>query len=443
MPQFVKDTGFTALTRMLSRIFGLLATVLLARSLGPDGNGHYTLAFLLASTTIALTNFGLSTTTVYYVARGEYSREQILGHLFFFNTLVTSIAMLVGWIIALYFRKWLFPQTPPHYLLLGIFIIPGMFTYKFFQSALLGLQRFDLYNFGQVFWGIIHLLLLAFAMFPLKAKVPGAILAEALSWALGAALLFYWTKAVVPKWSFRFNLNLVKEMVLYGFHSYLGNLLAFFNYRTDLFLVNYFLGPAAVGIYSVAVGLAERLWLISQTASTVLLPRVSASTDPDWRRRFTPLITRTVLIMVLPAALLIGILARPLVALLYSDTFLGAVRPLQILLIGIVTFSLSRVLAQDIAGRGEPLLNTYTSALALVVNVILNLLLIPLWGIQGAAWASAASYTTLLVSKLVIYRRLSGNPWKEVLWSKRDDWALYRETAKKIVLWIARWRPHQ
>lgn len=426
---------------MLSRVFGVLSTILLARLLGPDGIGNYTLAFLLASTTIALVNFGLSSTTVYFIANGEHPREEILGHLFVFNTLVTGIAMVVGSIIVLYFKAWLFPQTSKSLLLLGVLIIPGIFTYRFAQSVLLGLQRFDVYNLGQALWAVIHLLFLTLTVLLFKGGVAGAILAEAFSWAFGAALLLYWTKAVVPAWSFRFNPVLTKKMVTYGLHSYLGNVLAFFNYRADLFLLNYLQGPAAVGIYSVAVGLAERLWLISQTASTVLLPRVSASTDPHWRRRFTPLVTRTVLIMIVPAALLLGIFARPLVLLLYSKAFSGAAHPLQILLFGIVTFSLSRILAQDIAGRGQPLLNTYTSALALIVNVGLNLLLIPLWGIQGAAWASAVSYTALLISKMVFYQHLSGNSWKEVLWSKRDDWALYRETTRKIALWIARFNP--
>ena len=441
MPQFVKDTGTTALTRMLTRVFGLLSTVLLARFLGPSGNGYYTLALLFASTTVALMNFGLSSTTIYYLARGKYNREEVLGHLFLFNIFVTALALSVGWIIVIYFKDWLFPQTPRTYLLLGIWIIPGSFFYRFFRSALLGLQRFDLYNFGQVFWAVARLLLLALAFFLFDAKISGAILAEATSWMLGALLFFHWTKSAVPRWSFHFNIPLIQEMLVYGFQSYLGNLLAFFNYRSNLFLINFFLGPSAVGIYSIAVGLAERLWLISQTASTVLLPRVSAATDPEWRRRFTPLITRTVFIMVFPAAILLGFFARPLIVLLYSEAFLEAAQPLQILLIGIVTFSLSRVLAQDIAGRGYPLLNTYTSALALAVNIGLNLLLIPLWGIKGAAWASAVSYTALFISKLMLYGRLSGNSWGDVIWSKRNDWALYYETAKKIISWIYRSYP--
>jgi len=436
MPSFVKDTGFTALTRVVSRVFGLLSTVLLARLLGPSGNGYYTLALLFASTAVALLNFGLSPTTIYYIARGKHAHGQILGHLFLFNGFVAGLATLVGWGIVEYLRADLFPQVPHTTLLLAILVIPGIFSFRFFQSAILGLQRFDLYNFGQAFWAFAHFLLLGVAVALLKTGVAGAVVAEAVSWGVGAALFFYWTKKSVPQWSFRFDAALVKGIASYSVQSYLGNILAFFNYRADLFLINIFEGPTAVGVYSIASGLSERLWLVSQTASTVLLPRVSASEDPEWEKRFTPLVTRTVLLIVLPAALVLGGLAHPLVKILYSDAFLGAVRPLQILLIGIVASSLSGILAHDIAGRGYPLLNTYTSALSLVVNVGLNLVLIPRWHIAGAAVASAASYTVLLLAKLIIYRHLSGNSWKEVMLSRKDDWRLYRETIAKILGYV-------
>ncbi len=432
MPQFVKHTGITITTTILGRIFGLLAAILAARFLGPKGNGYYTLAVLLASTSIALTNFGITTTTIYHIAKEQHLRSEVMGHLFVLNSAVAVLATAAGLIIALYFRSLLFPHTPREYLLLGALIIPGIFTYRFFQNVLLGLQDFKKYNLGQIIFSAIHLLLIGIGVMIPKQKIVGAIVAEAVSWALGAVVFIYWSKLAIPRWSFRLNRSLAKRLFTYGFQSYLGNLLAFFNSRSDVFLLNFFQGAGAVGIYSVAVGLAERLWIISQTASTVLFPRVSSSTDPKWQKRFTPLITRTVLVLVLPVALIIGIFAKPLIVVLYSTKFIDAVLPLQILLFGIVSFSLSRVLAHDIAGRGYPLLNSYTSAISLVVNISLNLLLIPRWGMAGAACAAAASYTSLLISKLVIYQRLSGNSWKEVLLSKKEDWALYAKTLKAI-----------
>lgn len=426
MARFVKATGLTLVSRLAGRAVGLIATVLLARVLGPEGHGHYTLAFLLASVAVALFNLGLPATSIYYVARRPRARPQIMGHLFLFLLGAVGGAMLIGWGLAFYGQTWFFPQTPRVYLLWGIGIIPGMMAFRVLQGVLLGLQRFEMYNGAQVGQSVARVLWMAILVGLLRVGVRGAIVAEAVSWLVGVAWLWYALRRALPRWSWRWDARLAREMLTYGWQTYVGNLLAFFNYRADVFLMNHFLGPRAVGIYAVAVALVERLWLVSQTASTVLLPRVSASNDPAWKQRFTTLIARTVLVLVVPAAVALALGARPLVIGLYSAAFADAVWPLRILLVGIVSFSVSRVLAQDIAGRGRPDLNAYTSALALGVNLALNLWLLPHWGLAAAALASSVSYTTLLLSKLVFYTRLVGSSWREVLVPRPSDWQLYR-----------------
>ena len=167
-----------------------------------------------------------------------------------------------------------------------------------------------------------------------------------------------------------------------------------------MFLVNGFLGPAAVGLYAVGVGLVEKLWMISHAASTVLFPRVAAETEEQRRKEFTPLVARTVLWTTALGALALALLSRWIVLLLYSEAFLPAVGALQALLAGIVALSAGRVLSNDIAGRGRPILNAYGGLAAVATNVALNLLWIPRYGIVGAAWASTVSYSVSFLMAL-------------------------------------------
>ncbi len=441
MARFVRTIALTSMAQLASRFFSLLALILVARALGPEGYGQYTLAYLLATTIIAWLNLGLPPTTVYYLANGEHARDQVMGNLTLLHMLAMALALGGGWLFIQHYADHVFPQTPRGYLILGLLSVPGIFTYRFLQSVLSGMQRFDLYNRGQLVGAGLRFLFLGGLVFVLKQGVTGALIAEALAWALGAAVLWRWSRALVPHWRVRWNPALFKGIARYGFYSYLGGLLAFLNARADVYLINLFQGPKAVGMYSVAVGLAERLWIISQTTSLVLFPRISASDNAQWKRRFTPLVARTVLLLVLVPALLLALLAQPILVLLYSEAYLPAVRPLQVLLLGIVVFSVSRILAHDLAGRGLPALNTYTSVFSLLINVALNLVLIPRWGIVGAAWASTVAYSGLLMSKMVFYRRVSGNTWRDVLWITREDVRLYRTTARTIVEYIKRhWR---
>jgi O-antigen/teichoic acid export membrane protein len=202
-----------------------------------------------------------------------------------------------------------------------------------------------------------------------------------------------------------------------------------------MFLVNAFLGPVAVGLYSIAVGLVEKLWMVSFAASTVLFPRVAAETEAQRQEKFTPLVARTVLWVTSFGALALALLSRWVVLLLYSEAFLPAVGALQALLMGIVALSAGRVLANDIAGRGFPRLNIYTGFIAVATNVVLNLFWIPRYGIAGAGWASTVSYTLCFLGILFLYCRLSGHSWTILVFPQPGDWQVYWSTGKALAQW--------
>ena len=84
-----------------------------------------------------------------------------------------------------------------------------------------------------------------------------------------------------------------------------------------------------------------------------------------------------------------------------------------------------RILENDLKGRGKPILNTYVIALSLVLNIILNIVWIPKFGISGASWAAITSYTLALFISLIIYCKISGNQIKDVIFIKKADLKLY------------------
>jgi len=191
------------------------------------------------------------------------------------------------------------------------------------------------------------------------------------------------------------------------------------------------MAPAtAVGFYAVAVGLAERLWFLSESASVVLFPTVSAEKDELTKKTFTPLVSRSVLLITAVGAAILFLISQWVVVLLYSSEYLPAIQLFRILLPGIVFLSADRILANDIAGRGLPLLNTYVGAVGIVVQIVLNLLWIPALGATGAAWATSISYGLTTALRLWLYRRLSGNSLATVLVPQSSDWHLYRQLAR-------------
>ncbi|MGB9885736.1 MAG: flippase [Moorellales bacterium] len=426
MGNFARGVSLTTGANLASLVVGLGTSVILARALGPEGRGIYALATLLPALIVTFGNLGIGPATVYFVARGEFRRQEILGNNVLLSLGIGGLGVVAGLVVVFFFRESLFPNVAAPFLLLALALVPAEIFFSCTQYVLLGAQRIAEFNYVQVVHSVVLLAFIALALPGLKAGVTGAILAGLFAYLVAAVLVFRLAGKAAGGVDLKPNPSYIRRATTYGVQAHLSNILGFLNYRVDMFLVSWFLGPAAVGLYAVGVGLVEKLWMISQAAATVLYPRVAAETEEARRKEFTPLVARTVLWTTALAAVALALLSRWIVLLLYSAEFLPAVSALQALLIGIITLSAGRVLANDIAGRGFPGLNIYTGLAAVASNIVFNLAWIPRYGIAGAAWASTVSYTVSFLGALMFYCRLSGDPWAKAVLPQRGDGTLYR-----------------
>jgi len=434
--QFAKGTLITVSARILTLILGIATYVILARILGPEGKGIYTLAALLPTLIVTFISLGIDSANAYYVAKGDYSRQEILGANIVFALVIGAIGIMIGLMVALFFSQSIFPGVAQDYLLLALVLIPMSLIFSYLQYILLGAQRFKEYNLIAILRALLFLIFIVIGLWALKTGIAGALLAGVFALFLANIVLFLWVRRISGGISVKLHHDYIKKALVYGIQIHLFVIIVFLNYRVDMFLINSFLNPAAVGFYTIAVGLVEKIWLIPHAMSTVLFPKVVAETDEQRRKEFTPLVARTVLWISALGALALFFLGRWIVEIFFSAEFLPAVRPLQILLPGIVAMSVWAGLANDISGRGRPMLNTYIGGMSLVVNVLLNILWIPMYGINGAALASTVSYGVTLVVQLFVYCRVSGNSWTNVLLPQPGDWVLYWRTGLTMVQWM-------
>jgi len=432
---FIKGSTITFLSGIISLVVGIGTTVVLARFLGPEGRGIYAIANLLPAFIVTFGNLGIGSATVYYVARGDFRRQEILGNNVLLSLVMGGLGVVAGFVVVLLFRETVFPNVGTPFLLLALSLVPVMIFFNYIQSVLLGAQQIAEYNYVQIMYSALFLAFGSLALVWLNSGVTGAILSDFLAYLVVVVLVFQLARKLTGGVDLTPNRFYIKQAVSYGVQVHLSNILAFLNYRVDMFMVNWFLGPAAVGFYAVGVGMVEKLWLISQSAAIVLYPKVAAERDDARLKIFTPLVARTVLWTTALAALMLALLSRWILLVLYSEAFLPAADALQALLAGVVTLGAGRVLANDMSGRGFPQLNIYSSAIAVITNVVLNIIWIPQYGIVGAAWASTVSYTVLFLSVLMFYCHLSGNSWAKVVFPQRGDWALYWQTSKAFYRW--------
>lgn len=420
--QFTKDSIYTAGRQVWTILLGLLTSVLLKRGLGTYDSGLYAIAVFLPMLLVTLTNLGIAPALVYYIARKEHALVTGIQESLFFS-IISSIAGVALGLISVYLvGDLLFPNVPREILLFSLLMVPVIIHQNNMLTIFQGLQDFRAYNFISFTPQLGTLILIWVFVWRLQLGVQGALLASILGTLLALCLTMYllWTRARSVFSHFQVTRKQSLDLLTYGLRGYVANLVQFFNYRADIFLLNQLSTQNAVGLYDASVALVERLWIIASSVSIVIFPRV-ASDSKENQHQITPVVARHVFWFSLLISLIFYGLAEWAIVLLYGEEFHSAAISLRLLLPGIVMGSMTKIIANDVAGRGKPEINSTVAFIALIINVGANLFLIPAASFAGAAIASSISYSMLCLFLVIAFCRLSGTKWYELFIFTRQD----------------------
>lgn len=429
--KLVRNSSSVLVASVIGAVALMGTAILTARLLGTTGRGQLYDATLLATLIVTLGSLGLGPAAAYHTARGERARPVVLG-----NSVLLGLAL--GIVIAgagygvIVFAGVTMHGVPASYLLLALLVVPFALVLGNIQSVYLGAQRFREFNQITVGQAVLPLLIIGTALLALGGGVRAAIVATVLSTALlTVAFLVRAIKTLGISW--RLERGYVRAAISYGLRVQVANVLGFLGYRLDVFVLNAYKSPAAVGLYAAAVAVAERLWMLSQAVSSALFPRIAEEKDENVRRSITPLLARNTLWLTATAGVVLYLLSGPVVSILYSSKFAAAASAMRALLPGIVVFSAARVLSNDIAARGRPIINSYIAGMSVAANLGINLVLIRSYGINGAAWASTVSYSLLFVATVAVYCRIARTSVRSVLVPSREDAAAYLRLVRRLL----------
>ncbi|AUG47475.1 hypothetical protein BVU17_08080 [Haloarcula taiwanensis] len=214
------------------------------------------------------------------------------------------------------------------------------------------------------------------------------------------------------------NLHIKRQKLLtYGIWSFALGLLTTSLYHVDvLILGNY--GPSdELGYYKAALTVAELLWFIPHSVQTVLVHSTSAiwkEGDFDRITNLTSKATRFTLIITLLCSIGLFILSEEFVTVYFGVDFTPTVVPLKILLPGVLFFSLSRPIFAVGQGKGDMKILVLATLSAAVLNLVLNLLLIPRLGIVGAGVATSISYGSMILFHTLAALKMGYNPLSDI-----------------------------
>lgn len=426
MGNFSKNSIATLFTGILLFFFSFIATIILARVLGPSGKGVYSLILLIPGVMMTFGSFGIDSANVYFIGSKRYKIQDVVSNSLILAILLGFILILIFWGMLHFgsFQRFIYSnQIPVFYLWMVVLTIPVSLLLNYLRGIICGKGEIINYNKTRLLEIALQLVAVATLLLIFKKGISGAVSSYVFS-IIGAALFTIILVKKITNFHLFLNKKLLKDSAIYGGKVSVANATSFFNYRLDMILIAMFLAPAAVGLYSIAVGIAERLLMIPGALATVLFPKISSLSGLE-ANNFTPKVARHTFSIMIIASLLLAIFAVPLIKIVFGSAFSPSVLPLLILLPGIIAFGLGGVLAADLSGRGKPEIAIYSSLACLIVNISLNILLIPKLGISGAALASSVAYWVDTVIVIVAFLKISKKPLAEVLLIKTQDFKDY------------------
>ncbi|NNV07401.1 flippase [Geobacillus sp. MMMUD3] len=433
---FVKNSLLNFNRNIITILLGFASAIIIARALGPEKQGIYALIVLLPNMLFTFLNIGVSSASVYYIGKEKYSLETIVSTNVFLALMMSVVSIIVGVLGISLFKGIFFKDVPAIYLFLILSSLPFLFANSFLQAIFQGLQEFGIFNLVSISGSIVNLIFLVVGVFFLKLGVIGAMAAFLASVITPLLLLIFFLKKKHISIDARYmSVEFIKDSLLYGYKAHLSNILAFLNYRIDILIISYFLSPIAVGVYNVAVSIAEKLWIVSQPVSSVLFPRISSAKDDTERNSLTAKVARNVLSLSIIVGIGLFFVSDLLISIMFGEKYEEAANLIKILLLGITLFSAERILSNDLAGRGKPELNLYTSLFTVVINIVLNLLFIPKWGFYGAAIATSVAYSLTFALKVWLFCRTTGTNVLSLLLITRTDIELYKTFSSKLIRW--------
>jgi O-antigen/teichoic acid export membrane protein len=417
-------------TSLVQLVFLMIAGILTARYLGPEGKGIALLAFYLPGFLASLGSLSIGESATYDLGRGLDARRVVS------NTIQLAVGLGLLYALACLallepLRQKVVADVPTLYLVLGLVTLPLMLLKNYGDGMLVALKRVNDFVIGNLLLHTTRAVGIFLALVVLDAGVRGAVIAEFVAWLLSGA---WYLRGTLRGHGFdwRFDTTLAKGTFAYSGQSHLGNMAMRANHQVSTFFLSSLRGAGAVGLFSIVLSFAQMLWYLPDAVGRILFPRVAGSSREEGAL-LTAKVCRNTLLVTAFGCLLLALFGRWIIVLFYGDEFAASFRPLLLLMPGILAMTLNRVLTKYLSGIGRPFLNAAASIVSFVVNVPLLLWLVGLLGIDGAAIATSVAYCVNGLVVLALFLRESRRGLVETLVPTGDDLRLYVDAARSAL----------
>jgi len=393
-----RNTGIIIVGDIVFRLISLVVTIYLARYLGTAGFGKYNFVFAYLAFFNILTDLGLQTILVREMSRDPSITPKLIGNAYIIRLILTVTAIISSIVVITLMS---YPADTTTYVYIASLTVLFVSFSDFYRTIFEANLRMEYSIIAKLAFKGLSAGLILWIVFT-KGTLLHIMIALVFSEMVKTLLSYLFSRKFVrPR--FEIDFKLWRYLLREALPLALSSVILIIYYRIDVVMLSMMKGDTPVGLYSAAYKLSEPLSLIPSALVTSLFPIMSASFKSSREKLIKTyrLGIKYILIIMLPIAMGTTLLADKIIFWIYGMEFSGSVTALQILIWALVFTSINPILTRLLTSIGEQKLNTVSHTLCAIVNVTLNLILIPTLNYNGAAVATVI--TNIVFSMLNFY----------------------------------------
>jgi O-antigen/teichoic acid export membrane protein len=411
-PGLGRNTVLALLAQLTTGIFTAVLTLYLVRALGPESFGVFALALGIGNLALLVADFGLPHSVARFLAESHGDqpttvsliRESIRLKLLSGALIAGALFAAAGPIAAAYDEPGL--AWPLRTMALALFAESLM---TLVLSVFIGIGRMAV-NLRIIFFESLAETVASIGLVALGAGAVGATFGRAIGYAFGA-LLAVW---IVHRAFGRAAVGIFGPrtphggmIARYAAPLFVTNSAYTLYSQIDILLIGALLGPSAVGFFAAPLRLAIPLGYVGQAVANSVAPRMARAEDPN---RVSAFETSLRWLLIFQAALLAPLIVwpEPIVRLFLGPEFLESADVLRVVSVYIFLRGLGPLITTSVNYLGRAARRIPIVLAAFVINVALDLILLPWIGVVGAAIGTAVAYAIYVPAHFVVCRRELG-----------------------------------
>lgn len=407
--KIAKGAGIAGFGDVVMRFLTFATVVMITQAVGAELYGIFLLAFTVISIAGILCKAGLDNGVLRFVSmyKGQNDNAHIKGTILFSLKATLVLSLGVGLLLFLFSGtiadKIFYKPELENIIKALIIVLPPVSLTTVFLSSIHGFQLIKYKVYVERFIQPISMLVLLVILFSIGYKLFGIILATIISSIIACFSAFYFLIKIFPFYK-REIVPVFENGKLIGFSVPLlfQNFLALLMQRIDLLMIGYFLASSDVGIYGAAAKVAITGILVFASFEATFAPVVSEFYGRKEIKRMENLfkiVVKQTFTVSFPIFLLMIIFAKPIMEI-FGPSFISGAPCLIILSIGYLITSLTCGSGYILIMIGKPQIELLNSCILCIGNIVLNYILIPRYGILGAAMATGTSIAVINLLKL-------------------------------------------